>query len=699
MAVIDFGGAVLPTGTPVPEGAQNYSYAPSDGTSSGTSTDPYGTLNTLPLANGALNPYQGQNQAAYNQFSANYATMGNPNGPSTGALGPSYQDWTNAGSPADYQGYVNTTTSPAGGTNPNGYNNGGVGGGLSSLLNSGTANMAQAGLAGALGSTSTDDGSMFGPQGYSQNDYQNFLSNYQGPVNLDGTASNIPPPSYDQWSQGVQQSNQQLSDPDYQNYLQNFQQSRSNSIAAPDDEPQSYAQFKQQSAMNSSMSNVPNTQAPTSGQTTPTQNTDVYYGVFNPNSYMQPIGMTSSPQGYSQNGATQTTSTPLGNNMATNPLSQYSVTPTTNSPSTPNIGATAGSPSGGSFTQGAALPNITTTQSQATAAPQFYTDYLNQIAQQGAQAAQNSQYVGAQPLQQQAFDQTSQNVGNYQPALQSAINLAGSVGNSNLYQAVGDLGEANIRRNLAPQTTAGLVGSGQFGSSRGASALGDTIANAELGVTAQQQAALQQDYANKLNASNALGNLAGQTQALGLGDVNALSTMGGQQQTIAQNQQNYPMSQLTNESALLRGYTMPTSTSSSYTGPIPGAYSASPLQQIAGLGALGAGISNTQLGQMLFGTADTTNPTTGAVIPGASGLIGKGLSSLINSSGSSGNTQVSDSNTNVPAGSVRNSDGTYTGPNGENYNADGSVIVPNYVGSTQPSVDYGSTNGIDTSTM
>ena len=65
-------------------------------------------------------------------------------------------------------------------------------------------------------------------------------------------------------------------------------------------------------------------------------------------------------------------------NMATNPLSQYGVTPVSNSPAIPNTGATAGSPSGGSFTQGAALPNITTTQSQATAAPQFYTDYLNQ---------------------------------------------------------------------------------------------------------------------------------------------------------------------------------------------------------------------------------------------------------------------------------------------------------------------------------
>ena len=292
------------------------------------------------------------------------------------------------------------------------------------------------------------------------------------------------------------------------------------------------------------------------------------------------------------------------------------------SPAVPDLGITAGSQTGGSFTQGSALPNITTTQSQATAAPQFYTDYLNQLAQQGGQAAQNAQYVGAQPLQQQAFSQAQQNVGNYQPTLNSAINLASSVGGSNLAQAIGDLGQSNIAYNLAPQATAGLVGSGQFGSTSGATALGDVISNAELGITAQQQQALQQDYANKLAASGQLGNLASQQQSLGLGDVNALATLGGQQQTIAQNQQLFPMQQLTNESALLRGYTMPTSTSSSYTGPIPGAYAASPLQQIAGLGALGAGISNTPLGATLFGT-----PATGTS-PGSSGVIGSGLSSL-----------------------------------------------------------------------
>ena len=40
----------------------------------------------------------------------------------------------------------------------------------------------------------------------------------------------------------------------------------------------------------------------------------------------------------------------------------------------PNLGVSPGSPTSGTLTQGAALPNITTTQTQATAAPTFYTD-------------------------------------------------------------------------------------------------------------------------------------------------------------------------------------------------------------------------------------------------------------------------------------------------------------------------------------
>jgi len=308
------------------------------------------------------------------------------------------------------------------------------------------------------------------------------------------------------------------------------------------------------------------------------------------------------------------TATPTGTTpMATNPLSTYATTPTTGSTPAPTLNATPGSASSGSFGQGGVLPNVTTTQQQVTAAPSFYTDYLNQLATQGGRAAQDAQYVGAQPLQEQAFNLASQNVGNYQPTLQNAINLASSVGNTNLAQAIGDVGQANIARNLAPQATAGIVGSGQFGSKRGAQALGDVIANAELGLTAQQQAAMQQDMANRIAAAQQLGTLANSTQQLGLGDINALSTLGQQQQTIAQNQQLFPMQQLANQSALLRGYTIPTSVSASQTGPgQQGQFQTSPLQQIMSVGTL--------LGALAKPGADGTS---------AGGNLYSGLDSLI----------------------------------------------------------------------
>lgn len=333
-------------------------------------------------------------------------------------------------------------------------------------------------------------------------------------------------------------------------------------------------------------------------------------------------------------------------NLSGNPLSV--ATPNAGSGAiAPNLGVTAGSaPGSGGLTQGTALPNITTTQQQATATPQFYLDYLNQIAKQGATSAQGAQFAGAQPLQEQAFNQVGQNVGNYQPALTNAVNLANSVGGSNLSQAIGNLGQSNIAYNLAPQATAGIVGSGQFGSARGAGALGQVLANADLAITQQQQQALQQDMANRLAASQQLGSLASTTQNLGLGDVNALSTLGGQQQTIAQNEQLFPMQMLTQEANLLKGATIPTATSSSYTGPIPGAYNTSPLAQIAGIGSTLAG---TGLGQTLFGS-----PATGSQ-PATKGILGVGANQASNWLGNQFNSMFG--NTELKAGEYPLADG------------------------------------------
>ena len=339
-------------------------------------------------------------------------------------------------------------------------------------------------------------------------------------------------------------------------------------------------------------------------------------------------------------------------------LASSNMAPTQNYVTPPNLG-TASSPSSGSLTQGSALPSITTTQSQATAAPSWYTDYLSNLAKKGTEAGSNAQYIGATPLQEQAFQQTAQNVGNYQPSLQAATNLAQQAGNTNVAQSVnqfmnpytqqvvgalGDVGRRNIENYLAPGATSAAVGSGQFGSKRGAEVLGQAMNTGLQNLNLEQSKALQTGYsqalqaaqnqvANQLAGSQQLQNLATSTQGLGLGDVNALSTMGGQQQTIAQNQQLFPLQTAAQQAALLRGYTMPTSVSSTYTGPIPGAYSASPLAQIAGVGSL--------LGALNTSSANG-GPSPASNIIG--GLAGAG-SSLYNWLTSNGMSQAAANNT------------------------------------------------------
>jgi hypothetical protein len=324
--------------------------------------------------------------------------------------------------------------------------------------------------------------------------------------------------------------------------------------------------------------------------------------------------------------------------------------------------------------QGTALPNIKTSTCTATTAPAFYNTYLQNLATCGAKAAQNAQYVGAQPLQTQAFQTAQANAGNYQPALTAATGAAQNVAGAcvsklaqnymspytqDVVNAIGNLGQSNIAQNLAPGATAGLVGSGQFGSSRGTAALGNVLANAGLGITAQQACALQKGYTtalctaqkqiqDQLAASQQLGNLATTTGALNTQCLNNLSTLGAQQQTIAQNAQLFPMQQLTSESALLKGFTVPTSTSSKYCGPIPGAYNTSPLAQIAGLGSLATGI----LGKC--GISLSCNAALKKIVSGATGAL----------SGGSGSGSSSTTGCSATQGTLTNGYTYSNGPNG-----------------------------------
>jgi len=261
------------------------------------------------------------------------------------------------------------------------------------------------------------------------------------------------------------------------------------------------------------------------------------------------------------------------------------------------------------------LESSATTQ---TTTPSFYTDYLSNIANKGTSAATNAQFIGAQPLQEKAFSQVADKATAYQPTLTAAEQTLGqaaatpspltaaspyfqTAGRSpaelareymdpytqTVVNNLGDVGARNIRMNLAPNATSGAVGSGQFGSKRGAEVLGQTIGNANRDIFNAQSAALNDAYKNALTAAGtqnqlqanigkaagdltvsgqqadtqtgqAQGQLAGTNQALNLADINALATLGGQQQTIKQNEQNFPLTTLSTLSGLMAGQTIPT---------------------------------------------------------------------------------------------------------------------------------------------
>jgi hypothetical protein len=281
---------------------------------------------------------------------------------------------------------------------------------------------------------------------------------------------------------------------------------------------------------------------------------------------------------------------------------------------------------------------LQSSQTQATSAPDYYTKYLSDIASQGANAATGAQFIGAQPLQQQAFESVGNVSTAYQPTLEQAgqtLTSAGSMASpltsatpyltkalsdpsqmaqgymspyiKSVIDNLSDVGQRNIQQNIAPQATAAAVGSGQYGSQRGAQVLGQTTANAERDLantiaqtlntgynTALQTAQQQNQLAGQLGstastaesagqqnltqAGKAQSDLAAQNQALGLAGVNALSTLGGQQQTIAQNQQLFPLTNLATLSGLLRGYNVPTTTKTTAEG--------SPLSAAASLASL-----------------------------------------------------------------------------------------------------------------
>lgn len=279
--------------------------------------------------------------------------------------------------------------------------------------------------------------------------------------------------------------------------------------------------------------------------------------------------------------------------------------------------------------QGVVAPDVNTTKTQTTTAPSYYTDYLSNIAQVGSQALGNNQIAPLTAMQTAGYGAIPTAATAYQPGLATATGTAaGAAGSmtpqgiqqfmnpytSGVVDEMGRLQQQNIQRNVLPAMKGAFVGSGGLGGQRYANAFGQTMADMQSNLTGQQTSALQKGYEDALQAAYNQGNLlnttartqadlAGQEQALGLTGAGALTKAGAEQQAYQQSILDQPLKNATNVAALLKGYTMPTSTTETYKGPMSGVYGNSPLSQVAGLGTL--------LGSMFNPTVDSKGNVVG----------------------------------------------------------------------------------------
>ena len=286
---------------------------------------------------------------------------------------------------------------------------------------------------------------------------------------------------------------------------------------------------------------------------------------------------------------------------------------------------------------------LESSQTQATTAPDYYNTHLQNLATSGAKAVADAKFVGAQPLQEQAYGKVAEAGKSYVPQLTKAEETAGKAvqstspldagaqylsraANFNPADTAGsymspfartaagslsDIAQRNIQQNVSPNAVAAAVGAGQFGSQRGAQVLGQLQANERQNLNSQIAQMMNTGYGQALNAATAQGNLLGQVgatsgtqasetqknlgalattqgniaeaqQKLGLADVNALSTMGEQQRLLKQKEQEYPLAKLQELSTIMQGYQIPTSTTTKLD--------MSPLSALGSLTGLGAGL-------------------------------------------------------------------------------------------------------------
>jgi hypothetical protein len=263
--------------------------------------------------------------------------------------------------------------------------------------------------------------------------------------------------------------------------------------------------------------------------------------------------------------------------------------------------------------QGSPLPALTSVTQTGTTAPEFYTNYLQDIANMGQAGVQMGGVAGMSPLQMQAMAMAPTAAFSGMGTMGTGADLATASGTTaapqlvnqymnpyqqNVVNEMARLQDRNIRESIMPALKGAAGSMGQFGSSRQFQATGQTLRDMQADLLGKQYGALNTGYQNaitnaqadlsrQLTAGQSLGNLGQQQQAAATSGLGTLTTMGGAEQAQAQKMLDYPMAQAQAFSKLLQGYTIPTTTTEQKVG--SSAYTSSPLAQITGLlAALGS---------------------------------------------------------------------------------------------------------------
>lgn len=269
-----------------------------------------------------------------------------------------------------------------------------------------------------------------------------------------------------------------------------------------------------------------------------------------------------------------------------------------------------------SIFQGSALPTVSTSQTAQQTVPQYYTDYLSNLAQFGQQQLNlptQNLVAGPSALQTQAFEQAPSMLKGYQAPMQTAQGALNQLAQGvtaedvsqffNPYQSqvmdeMARRSNINVQRNLLPQLKGAFVGSGGLGGQRYAGATGQALADVQADLLGKQAAMGQAGYQTALDAAMKQkglmgsaaqigGQLAAQTGALGQNALTAMSQLGAQQQAIEQAKLSAPLVQAQNVAQLMRGFAIPTGSTQTATRPgQQGEFGLSPLSQIGTLGGL-----------------------------------------------------------------------------------------------------------------